>query len=158
MNDDLYIEKKKLAAGGLIVAADTKRILLLKRSKDVDHPFVWSELSGGMQTFESPVDTIEREIKEELSYTGPLKCYEVDKSTNKHSIYYSHIIVVLNEFKPVLQWEHSSYKWTTFDKLPQPLHPKLTIKLQKYKDKINNLLNVTNEVRYVEFIKQIQGL
>ena len=148
MSDDIYIGKKKLAAGGLIYAKDTKNILLLKRSAAVDNPFFWSELSGGMQVLESQIDTIEREASEELGYTGALECHAVSRNITNRVIYYGYLIVVPQEFNPVLQWEHTSYKWTTFDRLPQPIHPKLISKLPLYKTKIDRLFGATNEIKH----------
>ena len=110
------------SVGLIIIARDTNRIFLLHRSKP---PITWSSLSGKMEKGENPLQSIKREIKEEIGITPSMidNIEELGKSNTNH-----HVMVgyVDNEFKvPNLKLdENDSYGWFSKNNLPSPIHPK----------------------------------
>lgn len=107
--DSNYFGKK--AAGCLIYCYKTKRFLLLKRSEFVNEPRTWNIISGALEENESPLQGLEREIKEETNkkvviYPQPYYIFK-----DKNFQFYNFFAIVDNEFTPKLDWENSSYMW-----------------------------------------------
>ena len=97
-------------------------MLLLHRASK---PIVWSTLTGKMEKGETPLQTIKREIKEEIGLDSSLidNIEELDKTKSNH-----HVMVgyVEDEFKiPNLKKdENDAYGWFSKKELPSPLHSK----------------------------------
>lgn len=113
----------KAGAGAIIVARDTGRFLLGKRSNQVEEPGTWGCWGGAIDKGMTPEQTVEKEIKEETGYTGlfilkPLAVYEHSSGFK----YFNYLAMVKGEFQPRLSWETSSYKWFTPPDWPTPLH------------------------------------
>jgi 8-oxo-dGTP pyrophosphatase MutT (NUDIX family) len=117
--------KKYQSVGILIVARDTNRFLMLHR---VNHPKgTWSALAGGMEGDEDPVETVKREIREEIGVDASMvdDIRVVGTSNAMGHTHYVMIGFVDREFKvPNLKKdENDKYGWFSYDKLPHPLHP-----------------------------------
>ena len=116
----------KSAAGVLLISRETKRILLLLRSKDVLEPETWGTISGRLEENEDPMGAALRELSEEVSLpfgTGHgiyLKQSYIYKKDN--FIFYNHIGIIEKEFIPKLNWENTEYKWCAIGDYPAPLH------------------------------------
>lgn len=113
------------AAGFLIFAKDTGRMLLTLRSGGVVEPHTWG-LPGGRCEEE---DTDERDcaIREFLeethcpeTVTGPSEPIYVFREPG--FAYHNFIGYVEHEFKPVLDWENDDFGWFAPGVLPSPLH------------------------------------
>jgi len=133
------------AAGCVIFAKSTGRILLQQRSKRTSHPLVWGCWGGGMEKKETPKETVKRELKEEAGFTGDIKLISLSTFVNNNFRYYSFLGLIGEEFEPKLNHESEDYIWTTLDKLPSPLHPGLKWLLSTDKNKINNILKEENK-------------
>lgn len=113
----------KQGAGAIIMAQDTRRILLPKRSQYVQEPDTWGVWGGAIDDGESPREAAKREIHEESGYTGklvniiPLYVFE-----NQAFRYYNYLILIEREFEPRLDWETSEARWVELNNLPSPLH------------------------------------
>jgi 8-oxo-dGTP pyrophosphatase MutT (NUDIX family) len=113
----------KAGAGCIILARDTGRICLPKRSKDVEQPHTWGTWGGAIDGREAPKAAAEREVREEAGYTGKLEI--VPLYVYKHPsgfTYHNFLAIVDKEFEPELNWETSTYRWCSPTKLPSPLH------------------------------------
>jgi 8-oxo-dGTP pyrophosphatase MutT (NUDIX family) len=118
--------KQFMAVGGIIVSKTTNRVLTVMRSVKESYPGTWNFCGGKIEFNESPHEALVREIKEELGEVSinkliPLHRYQ---SRSKDFIYDTYIVLVQDEFVPILNWENSGFAWTDITTLPMPLHPK----------------------------------
>lgn len=107
-----------------MVAKDTNKFFMLHR---VNYPISWSALAGGMEGEENPIETVKREIKEEIGLDPDLvkNIKIVGTSNTMGHTHYVMVGFVDTEFKvPKLQKnENDDYGWFTEKNLPSPLHP-----------------------------------
>ena len=115
------MKKNRESVGIIIVAKDTNKFLLLHRVKN---PVAWSTLAGKMEKGEDPLETIKREIKEEIG-VSPKKIKGIEElgMTGSH-----HVMVgfVDSEFEitDLKMDENDDYGWFSEDNLPSPMHPR----------------------------------
>jgi len=110
-------------AGVLIVANDTKRILLPRRSEWVQEPHTWSTWGGAIDEGEDAKTAAMREVEEEAGYDGKiLQMVHLYTFTSDLFRYDTFAAVVPNEFEPVLNWETEDTQWVEFGDWPSPLH------------------------------------
>lgn len=112
----------KQAAGCLVLAKRTSRIMLLKRSDEVLQPHTWGNCGGAHHEDENPSDAALRELREETNYTGYVELKEAFVYTDKDFTYRNFIAVVPDEFVPEMGWESTDYTWCDLLSLPSPLH------------------------------------
>ena len=123
------------SVGIIIIAKDTDKMFLLHRSKK---PIVWSSLSGKMDEGETPMETIKREIKEEIGLDpGKIKgIKELGVTKTNH-----HVMVgfVDTEFVvPNLEvTENDDYGWFSQDEIPSPIHKRWGETFQLIKPYLN---------------------
>ena len=120
------------AAGVLLVAADTGRVLLLHRSWEVHEGGVWSIPGGTIKPGQTAFGAAREETVAEtgLPYAaqaGYLGEYVWHAPDSEFS-YTTFVISVPTEFKPRLNWENNRSKWATFADLDalgaaKGLHP-----------------------------------
>ena len=113
------------AAGFLIFAKDTGRMLLMLRSGDVMEPRTWGLPGGRCEDEDADErDCAIREFLEETrcpeTVTGPHEPVYIFREPG--FAYFNFIGYVEHEFKPVLDWENDDFGWFTPDALPSPLH------------------------------------
>lgn len=103
------------AAGALIFAADTGRVLLLLRSAEVMEPGVWGIPGGRVEDGESPRETALAETGEEC---GDVPGFAVEPAPldewcapDGDFVYYTFRASVPAEFAPTLNWESDDYRW-----------------------------------------------
>lgn len=109
-------------AGAVLLAKDTGRLLVLRRSANVEEPGTWGTAGGAIDSREDPEKAARREIREELGYEGGIKLYPAYVFQRGTFRYYNFIGVVPEEFKPKLNWENDRYRWVAPNKLPKPIH------------------------------------
>lgn len=128
------------AVGAFIYCRTTNRFLFLLR----DGPkfkSTWGLAGGKVEKDESLHDALEREIKEEISIDISLnKAIPIEQftSSDKNFIFHTYLVIVENEFTPVLNFEHRGYCWVNLEDHPRPLHPGVwrTIKFKEVTAKI----------------------
>lgn len=115
-----------IEAGGVIFfSLKTNRICLFLRSPSVSNANTWGFVGGKINTGESVMGGIAREIQEEMGFVPDyLSVVPVDvfSSTDQNFRYYSIVVTVDNEFIPILNHENSGYGWFSLSALPRPLH------------------------------------
>jgi 8-oxo-dGTP pyrophosphatase MutT (NUDIX family) len=112
-------------SGGLFLSRNTKRFLFVLRNKGKTAG-TWGFVGGKKDPNDhTPYDTLTREICEEVGFLPniekviPLEQYT---SLDRRFNYNTYILIVENEFIPVLNDEHISYAWCNFQGFPKPLH------------------------------------
>lgn len=115
----------KQGAGAIIKSSKTGRYLLALRSDEVMEPNTWGIWGGKIDSDEVPVEAVLREIDEELGnitiINKPKLLYTYHDKENDFK-YYNFLIIVKDEFKPDLNWEHNDAEWFSLDKFPKKLH------------------------------------
>tara|TARA_B100000925_G_C21787401_1_gene378988 strand:+ start:148 stop:597 length:450 start_codon:yes stop_codon:yes gene_type:complete len=123
-------------SGALFYALNTKRFLFLQRTKNKTIG-QWGLVGGMSEKGETPWNSLQREIKEEIGVEGNFKkVIPLELFTSKDEKFYFHTYVILveKEFIPTLNNEHSGYCWCDIGTYPKPLHVGLRNTLQ---NKIN---------------------
>jgi 8-oxo-dGTP pyrophosphatase MutT (NUDIX family) len=114
-----------ICSGGLFLARDTKRFLLLLRTQGKTAG-TWGLVGGRKEpTDATVVEALNREITEEVGKTPTIKKIvplELFTSNDQNFQYNTYVLMVDREFIPTLNAEHSSYAWCAFDSWPKPLH------------------------------------
>ncbi len=112
------------AAGCLVFARDTGRVLTLLRS-NTRHSNTWGLVGGKVDAGETVITGLLREMQEEIGCVAVVKTVPLETFTSNDSnfAFYTFMCVVDREFIPQLNHEHAGYAWTTIDNLPRPLHP-----------------------------------
>jgi 8-oxo-dGTP pyrophosphatase MutT (NUDIX family) len=111
------------AAGAIIIEKRRRRILLLRRSESVEDPEVWGIPGGKIDSGESPLVALEREINEELGrdtvrYEGiqlsrhPLHVWHAPGHDFQFATY---VGIVRSDFRPRLNWENTDFDWFGLD-------------------------------------------
>jgi len=121
------------ATGCIILSEDTKRILLQLRAPDKRRKNYWGFWGGSAEGDEIPVQTIERELKEELGFLPDIiKFYPIHKmvSNDESFEYDTFLATVAQEFIPEINHESEGYAWVKYNRYPAPLHPGAKIVLQ----------------------------
>lgn len=117
-----YAGSQLQAAGLLVLAADTRRILTILRSAKVVDPNVWCSAGGKIEKGESPRQAALREFQEEVGILAEVKIFKGMTYESETLKFYNHVGLVEAEHYPHLNWESSGYAWTTLDMIPEPWH------------------------------------
>lgn len=131
-----------VGAGVLFCARDTKRMLFVLRSPTCESPNTWCCLGGGVEPGETIEQGVRREVMEEGGYSGPYELVKMDVDDQGDFTYHNHFAWVDHEFVPVLNNEHTEYKWSST--LPKPMHPGLLRSLLAYKENQESNKKVQN--------------
>ena len=123
-----------VGSGVLFCAKDTGRVLFVKRSMDSDAPGTWCCLGGGVEVGETVEQGCRREVMEEGGFSEPFTLIPMHKDLNEEGTYayHNHFAFVPTEFTPVLNDEHTDFKWS--DSILTPCHPGLLRAIKAYQD------------------------
>ena len=114
-----------ICSGGLFLARDTKRFLLLSRTQSKTAG-TWGLVGGKKEPTDiTPFDALTREIAEEVGKTPTIKKViplELFVSADQQFQYNTYVLMVDKEFIPNLNIEHDGYAWASYDQWPKPLH------------------------------------
>lgn len=148
------------AAGVLVAALSTNRVLLLRRSDAVTEPGTWGIPGGRVDHGEQPRLTALRELSEETNYDGsldmshsPLFVFEDDGFR-----YETYLAFVVHEFEPHLNWEHSSARWFSISKLPEPLHFGVAEMFAEGSDEISALIQKRSDDPATRVVTSISSI
>lgn len=122
----------KMGAGCLLLARDTGRIGIAKRSPYVQSPGTLGTVGGAIDT-DKPVErltedeivaAVHKEVDEELGYRGEMRLIklmtaQIPTRDGSTFYYFNYLAVVPQEFKPRLNWENDALLWMTLEELQQ---------------------------------------
>ncbi len=139
--------------GAGIMFTDGTRILLLKRSREVDHPGSWVVPGGACEAEEDPRVTAYRETKEEVGHVPAhdvLDWYTLetpfdDKAPPQFTTFLAHVDPsVVEGFLAELDQESTGWGWFKQEEAQKlPLHPGVQILLDKVNPFYGNMKNHT---------------
>ena len=115
----------KEAAGCIFICSKTERVLLNLRAPYKSHDLTWSLWGGMIEEGEIPKDCLFRELQEEMGFVPTISRvypYDVYCSKDKKFKYYSFVIIVEEEFVPILNKESAGYCWIQLGQWPRPMH------------------------------------
>jgi 8-oxo-dGTP pyrophosphatase MutT (NUDIX family) len=136
-----------ICSGGLFLARDTGRFLLLLRTQGKTAG-TWGLVGGKKEPGDvTALDTLTREIHEEVGKTPTIKKIvplELFTSNDQNFQYNTYVLIVDREFVPALNEEHSGYAWCKIDCWPKPLHQgvKNSVSNRTIKTKLELLLEL----------------
>ena len=137
-------------AGVLVYSTNTGRYLFLLRTGGT-YSNHWGLVGGKLETGESMLQGISREIREEIGIEKIGKLVPLDQYTsdNNKFVYHTFLCSVEEEFVPNLNEEHKGYCWVKLEDCPKPIHPGVwkTLNFDSVKDKIKTF----------EFINPLQA-
>ncbi|NBP00844.1 MAG: NUDIX domain-containing protein [Proteobacteria bacterium] len=113
-----------ICSGGLFLSRDTKRFLFLQRTSKKTAG-TWGLVGGKKESIDHTlVDTLKREIEEELGTALIDKIVPLELFTNSDQSfqYNTYVLITPSEFIPKLNGEHSGYSWCNYEYWPKPLH------------------------------------
>jgi 8-oxo-dGTP pyrophosphatase MutT (NUDIX family) len=111
--------------GAFIYCTSTHRYLFLLRNTK-KYAGTWGLAGGGIEPGEFLLDSLYRELEEELGYDfNSAKVIPIEKFTSNNNKFHYHtfLIPVFEEFTPILNSEHRGYCWVGLEDYPKPLHP-----------------------------------
>ena len=111
--------------GAFIYCITTKRYLFLLRNTK-KYAGTWGLAGGGIESGEHLLDSLHRELGEELGYDfSDNKVIPIEKFTsdNNKFTYHTFLIPIEEEFVPYINYEHRGYCWVSLEDHPKPLHP-----------------------------------
>jgi 8-oxo-dGTP pyrophosphatase MutT (NUDIX family) len=132
--------------GTFIYSISTHRYLFLLRNS-TKYAGTWGLAGGKIDANEQILDSLTRELKEELGYEfQDVKVIPIEKFTsdNGNFAYHTFLIPIEEEFVPILNYEHRGYSWVSLEDHPKPLHPGVwrTINFKSVVEKIKTLEQV----------------
>ena len=141
------------ASGCIFLSLDTGRLCLQLRSDSSTYGGTWSFWGGKQEKNESPIQTLIRELNEEIGIIPDIeKVYPLHKyvSRDKNFEYNAYVLTVYEEFIPQLNAESSGYAWVNIGIYPRPLHrgAKSVLLNRKITEKLNTIIknkNVTHD-------------
>lgn len=117
----------RAAAGCLILARETGRILIPHRSGHCQQPNTWGTWGGAIDSGESPEEAVLRELSEEAGFAAPEDIIPLYVFRHESGFrYHNFLITVAAEFRPNINWETQAFDWFHFGDWPKPAHFGLT--------------------------------
>lgn len=138
-----------VCSGALFISKSTKRFLFLLRTQGKTAG-TWGLVGGKREPTDiTPYDTLTREMTEEIGHVPPISKIiplELFTSNDFNFHYNTYIMIVEDEFVPILNSEHSGYAWCNYNFWPKPLHRgvKNSLNNKVTKAKIELLLELMN--------------
>jgi len=121
----------RAAAGCLIMAQETGRILIPHRSEHCQQPNTWGTWGGALDHGESPEEAVLRELSEEAGFDTPLETIPLYVFRHESGFqYHNYLITTAREFEPRINWETQAFDWFEFGNWPEPAHFGLTALLE----------------------------
>lgn len=146
------MSNKIVGSGALFYSLETKRFLFLHRVSGKTAN-TWGLVGGGTEAGETPFEGLKREIIEEIGEvnnivkTIPLETFV---SNDSKFNFHTYVVLVKDEFIPILNNEHDGYAWVSFKKWPKTLHHGLRNTLQN-KTNLSKLETVFQVIDLLEY-------
>ena len=123
-------QPKDMDYGACIFFSDGEKVLLLKRSPYAEHsPNTWGLPAGHAQEGETPLQTAQREAREEVGKVEGQRIGMMGEGNKWVTFFYK----VKRPFEARLSEEHTEFIWARFEDLGNyPLHPLLKRQIDKY--------------------------
>ena len=113
----------RAAAGCLILARDSGRILIPHRSEHCQQPNTWGTWGGAIDQGESPQEAVLRELAEEAGFAAPEEVIPLFVFRHDSGFrYHNFLVTVESEFEPRINWETQAFAWFGFGDWPEPAH------------------------------------
>jgi 8-oxo-dGTP pyrophosphatase MutT (NUDIX family) len=117
----------------------------------IRHSDSWGLVGGKVETDETVIQGLHREIKEEIGSTISYKKVipiEQFTSDNGKFVFHTFLIPVEQEFVPELNHEHRGYCWVHLKDHPKPLHPGVwrSFKFSAIVDKLKTMESVFTDL------------
>lgn len=114
-----------VCSGALFYAKSTKRFLFLLRNGGRTNG-TWGIVGGKQEeTDANNFEALKREIVEEIGLMPEVKKtipLELFVSKDNRFFYHTYLMIVEQEFMPILNGEHKGWAWADIDYAPKPLH------------------------------------
>lgn len=112
------------SGAGVLVISPNGKILVAKRSAEVEQPGTWSNIGGKIEEGEDPRTAAEIEFREETAYRGPITLLDALVFQDKNFSYHNFIGIVGEEFTPVANFETSEFRWLSLEEVRnlKPMH------------------------------------
>lgn len=142
---------KIVCGGGLFLARNTKRFLFLLRTQGKTAG-TWGLVGGKKEPHDSTlVETLRRECQEEIGRQPEIRKIiplELFTSNDQHFQFNTYVLIIDEEFVPVLNEEHAGYAWCNYGSWPMPLHQgvKNTFHNKTIATKLELLLELIDEL------------
>lgn len=104
-------------AGVLPISISSSRILVQKRSFQVEEPNTWGVFGGAVRHGYEMEQAAKEEFLEETGYRGSIKLIPAYLFKKGSFQYQNFLGLVQREFEPIDSWESSGHKWLTWDEL-----------------------------------------
>ena len=118
------------SVGAFIYCVKTRRYLFLLRN-NTKYAGTWGVVGGKVEANEQIIESLSREIEEELSIDPNIITFEFKRIEDAKGIdfhYYEGFVD--DEFEPVLNFENLEYLWCDMSNIPTPLYEKLQDKIE----------------------------
>ena len=123
-------------AGLLIKCKD--RYLLCKRAEGAAYPGTWSVPGGGVKSTEKPEEAAVRETLEEtqipIHVEDTAHITTMTGSAHDGGNFHLYMTEIVDELRPILDFEHEASGWFALKNLPSPMGPGLqnaVLKIEK---------------------------
>jgi 8-oxo-dGTP pyrophosphatase MutT (NUDIX family) len=133
-NQQLIKAAPRLKAAGLMLMhgpSDSPKILLLKRASGGDHQGEWCFPGGKIEPGETPRQAAIRETREEIGPVAHGRPQMWARRIAGGVDFTTFAARVPTAYEPVLNDEHSDWKWASPDDLPSPMHPGCAVAIDK---------------------------
>ena len=113
---------------GLLIRCK-ERYLLCKRAEGAAYPGTWSVPGGGVKSTEEPKDAAIRETLEETQIPVHVEdtthITTMTGSAHDGGNFHLYMTEIVDELRPILDFEHVASGWFTSHSLPTPIDSKL---------------------------------
>jgi ADP-ribose pyrophosphatase len=133
--------------GAFVLSRYSGKFLFLLRNT-IKYSNLWALPGGKAEFSETLSETLIRELEEEIGYNfSDRKLIPIDTYINNDFKYHTLLIIVDEEFVPILNDEHKGFCWVDVDSVPKPTHPglKALVSDSDVIQKINNIKNLIKE-------------
>lgn len=138
------------AIGCLLYDVNKDMVVLQQRSSTSSYPLTWGLWGGKIETNETPVEALRRELSEEIGFVPNMemvKPIDVFVSEDGNFVYYSYLVMVQDLPKITINArETNDSVWLPFDSvLKIDLHPHTKTTIKKKKAIIRGFINDTKK-------------